>query len=119
MYEKELMALEAIQHWRPYLVGRRFQVRTDQHSLKHLLQQPITTPAQQNWVAKLLGYDFEIVYRLGKFNCVVDALSRRAENKVLAAVSMPQWLDWTELEQAVLADPELHRLLQTLQTSDH
>ena len=76
-YENELMALSMeIQHWQPYLVGKKFQVRTDQHSLKHLLQQPIKkTLAQQNWVTKLLGYDFEIFYKLGKTNCVADALS--------------------------------------------
>ncbi|KAL1199502.1 putative mitochondrial protein [Cardamine amara subsp. amara] len=37
-YEKELMALVlSIQHWRPYLLGRRFTVRTDQISLKHIV----------------------------------------------------------------------------------
>ncbi|GAU48703.1 hypothetical protein TSUD_303160 [Trifolium subterraneum] len=68
-YEKELMAVVlAIQHWRPYLIGRRFIVSTDQKSLKQLLQQRMVTADQQNWAAKLLGYDFEIVYKPGKLN---------------------------------------------------
>ncbi|XP_050915888.1 uncharacterized protein LOC127130982 [Lathyrus oleraceus] len=59
-YEKELMALVlAVQHWRPYLLGRKFVVYSDQKSLRHLLQQRITTADQQNWIAKLLGYHFE------------------------------------------------------------
>lgn len=63
-YEKELMALVlAVQHWRPYWMGRCFVVHTGQRSLKHLLAQALTTPAQQNWAAKLLGFDFEIVYK--------------------------------------------------------
>ncbi|KAH6796746.1 hypothetical protein C2S52_021300 [Perilla frutescens var. hirtella] len=72
-YEKELMAMVlAIQNWRPYLVGRRFLVRTDQRSLRHLLQQPLTTLAQQNWVGKLMGYNSEIVYKMEALNCRAD-----------------------------------------------
>ena len=39
-YERELIGLVlAIRHWRPYLWGRRFVVRTDHYSLKFLLDQ--------------------------------------------------------------------------------
>lgn len=37
VYEKELMALVlAIQHWRPYVLGQKFTVFTDQKSLRYL-----------------------------------------------------------------------------------
>lgn len=79
-YEKEPMALVlAIQHWRPYLLGQRFVVRTDHRSLRHLLHQKIATPAQQLWVAKLLGYDFVVDYKSGFTNAAADSLSRQNE----------------------------------------
>ena len=48
-YERELIALsQAIRHWRPYLWGRRFIIRTDHFSLKYLLDQRISTSPQQH-----------------------------------------------------------------------
>ncbi|PNY09747.1 retrotransposon-related protein [Trifolium pratense] len=49
----------AIQHWRHYLLGRKFVVYSDQKSLKHLLHQRITTSNQQEWMTKLPGFNFE------------------------------------------------------------
>lgn len=47
-YEKELQALVLpVQRWRPYLLDHRFTVRTDQESLKYLLEQRIGTSNQQ------------------------------------------------------------------------
>lgn len=77
VYEKELMALVlCIQHWRHYLLGREFVVYTDHKSLKHFLQQRISSPDQQCWLAKLLGYQFEVRYKPGTENRAADALSR-------------------------------------------
>ena len=68
--------MEAIRLWRSYFLGRRFVIQTDQRSLKYLLEQKITTLKQQKWVAKLLGYDYEIQYRIGWENSTADALFR-------------------------------------------
>jgi hypothetical protein len=58
-YEKELLALVlSIKKWRPYLLDKAFVIKTDQQSLKHLLEQRVGTPMQQKWITKLLGYPF-------------------------------------------------------------
>jgi hypothetical protein len=125
-YEKELLSLvTSVQKWRPYLLGQPFKVRTDQQSLKFLLEQKVGTISQQRWVSKLLGYDFTIEYKRGKDNRVADALSRQFEDNSLAEyatislISFPT-PDWTvELKQSYLQDPATQTLLTKLQTGDH
>lgn len=48
-----------------------------------MLQQKISTPFQQFWLSKLLGFDYEIQYKQGKENLVADALSRVSNAEVL------------------------------------
>lgn len=77
-YGNELMAVVlAVLEWRHYLLGIHFIIRTDHQSLKYLLKQRVATPFRQKWITKLIGYDYEIVYRTGKGNRAADALSRR------------------------------------------
>lgn len=38
-YDKKLLALvSAVAKWRPYLLGQTFKIKTDQKTLKHLLE---------------------------------------------------------------------------------
>ncbi|KAK1680969.1 hypothetical protein QYE76_041817 [Lolium multiflorum] len=77
-YERELIGLvQAVRHWRAYLWGRTFRVRTDHYSLKFLLDQRLSTVSQHQWISKLFGFDFTVEYRPGRLNTVADALSRR------------------------------------------
>lgn len=63
-YNREMFAItQAISKWRQYLLGRRFTTLTDQQSLMNLTTQTIQTPEQQQWLCKLVGYDFPILYR--------------------------------------------------------
>jgi hypothetical protein len=76
-YEKEMMViLHAVHTWRPYLLGHHFHIKTDHHSLKYFLEQQLSSLEQNKWLTKLLGYDYEIIYKKGKNNIVDDTLSR-------------------------------------------
>jgi hypothetical protein len=82
IYEKEMLAiLHVVDLWHPYLLGKRFQIKTDHQSLKYFLEQCISSPEQQKWVTKLFGYDYEIIYKKGKDNVVADALSQKYEDE--------------------------------------
>jgi hypothetical protein len=118
IYEKEMMAiLHALKKWRPYLIGRHFKVKTDHDSLKYFLEQRLSSEEQQKWVTKILGYDFEIVYKKGKQNVVADALSRKDEDveAFLCAISIiqPDWI--IEARDEWKNDEKVWTLIERLQ----
>ena len=89
VYEKEMLAiLMAVKKWESYLMNRHFIVKTYHQSLKYLLEQRITTPTRQAWMAKLMQFDYEIRYKQGKENVVADALSRVHSPELMALSSI-------------------------------
>ncbi|GBG62811.1 hypothetical protein CBR_g32394 [Chara braunii] len=73
-YEKELYAIyKALTHWRNYLLGRFFIVRTDHQTLKWMRTQPVLSGALKRWIEVIEQYDFEPQYLKGEYNKVVDA----------------------------------------------
>ena len=115
-YERELIGLvKAVRHWRPYIWGRQFLVRTDHYSLKYLLDQRLTTIPQHTWVSKLFGYDFMVEYKPGKLNGAADALSRRAESGMaLNTISTPSFELFDSLRAEAATDPQIQDVRQQL-----
>jgi hypothetical protein len=114
IYEKEMLAIfHVVDQWRPYLLGQCFQINIDHQSLKYFMEQRISFPEKQKWVTKLFGYDYEIIYKKGKDNVVVDALSQKYEGEgSLFSLSFiaPDWPQG--VRQEWLKDPKSSHLIQ-------
>jgi hypothetical protein len=84
-HDLELAAIvHALKMWRHYLMGRKFELKTDHSGLKHLFEQPTLNARQTRWLEFLSEYDFDIKHIKGKENKVVDALNRRVHEMHVA-----------------------------------
>ncbi|GBG88429.1 hypothetical protein CBR_g47127 [Chara braunii] len=79
-YEKELYAVyKTLTHWRHYLLGRFFILKTDHQTLKWMRTQSVLSDALKRWIEVIEQYDFDPQYLKGEYNKVADALSRRPD----------------------------------------
>ncbi|GBG60750.1 hypothetical protein CBR_g12488 [Chara braunii] len=79
-YEKELYAVfKALTHWRHYLLGRFFILRTGHQTLRWMRTKPVLSDALKRWIEVIEQYDFDPQYIKGEYNKVADALSRRPD----------------------------------------
>ena len=77
-HDLELLAIVyAIKIWRHYLIGRKFELKTNHCGLQHIFTQSDLNARQWHWSELLSEYDFEISYIKGTMNRVADALIRR------------------------------------------
>ena len=89
----------------------------DHDSLKYLLEQLLSLEEQKKGVTNMLDYDFDIIYRKGKQNFVVDTLSRQDEDveALFCAISIiqPNWIN--EARDEWKKDEEVWPFIQKLQ----
>ncbi|CAL0311123.1 unnamed protein product [Lupinus luteus] len=104
-----------VQKWRHYLLNKHFIIKTDNRSLKYMLDQRLTTEFQQKWLVKLMEFDFAIEYKQGKENVVADALSRRdaVECQALLVHSLESDL-FHRIKNTWHNDLSLQRIIQQL-----
>ena len=75
---RELLAVVmAVKHFRPYLYGRPFRLRTDHASLKWLYK--LKEPQHQvaRWIEILSEFTFKLEHRAGRLHENADGLSRK------------------------------------------
>ena len=98
-------------------MGRHFKVKTYHDSIKYFLEQILCLEEQKKWLRKMLGYDFEIIYKKREQNVVANALSRKDEDveAFLCDISIiqPDWIN--EARDEWKNDEEVWALIQKLQ----
>lgn len=81
--DKELLAVKHfVEHYKHYLLGRRFLVRSDHQALKWLFSLKDPKSRIARWIEILSAYDFEVEYRRGTQHGNADALSRCPDPKI-------------------------------------
>lgn len=117
VYQKEMIDIVVVmQKWRSYLIGKHFTIKTNHQSLMYLMEQRISNPSQQKWLAKLMGYDCTITYKKGQDNLVANALSRIPTTQVQLHTISHISSDFVEMiRTSYVADDHLQQILQQLQ----
>jgi hypothetical protein len=115
-HDLELAAVvHALRKWRHYLMGKKFELRTDHNGLKYLFDQPTLNSRQIRWLEFLCEYDFDIRHIKGKVNKVVDALSRKVHELHATTISMYRTEIKDRILEAANADLQYKRLVAKLQ----
>lgn len=100
--EIELLAIiESLIHFRYYLHGHKFTLRTDHISLLSYRNKTEPSKRVARWLDTLAEYDFELEHIKGKQNVVADALSRPNEVGAiqifpLSELSTVNPVDWSD-----------------------
>ena len=80
--KSELLGLVwAFRHFRCYLLGQRFVVRTDHQALKYLNRFKEPSAIVARWLEFLSDFDYEVRYRKGKVHANADGLSRQVQDQ--------------------------------------
>jgi hypothetical protein len=104
--------VHSLRKWRHYLMGKRFELRTDHNGLKYLFDQPNLNARQSRWLEFLSEYDFDIKHIKGKENKVVDAVNKRVHELHATTISMYQ----SDLKYKILKAAKLNLQYKELVT---
>jgi RNase H-like domain found in reverse transcriptase/Reverse transcriptase (RNA-dependent DNA polymerase)/Integrase zinc binding domain/Integrase core domain len=96
----------AVEKFRPYVEGSRFEIITDHSSLRQMRAFKNQKSRLFRFSMRLQGYDFSVTHRKGVDNIVPDALSRAIEEIELTNNSFKTDKWYQELRNRIFNDPE-------------
>ncbi|GBG68181.1 hypothetical protein CBR_g2734 [Chara braunii] len=100
---------KALTHWRNYLLGRFFILRT----------QSVLSDALKRWIEVIEQYDFEPQYIKGEYNKVADALLRRPDFSGALMTEFNLADNVTQsLVEAYREDPFMSEIIRRLEAKD-
>ena len=73
-----VVVMFALKIWRHHLYGIKFEIFSDNKSLKYLFDKKELNMRQRRWMEFLKDYEFELNYHLGKANVVTGTISRKS-----------------------------------------
>lgn len=124
---RELLAIvHFLKTFRPYLLGRKFLLRTDHSALQWLWKTPLPIGQQARWLNAIEEFEFDVKHRAGSAHLNADAMSRRPhpvqvirelENDTTMASEL--WPDWNTatIGDEQRRDPDLGWVIRRMEAS--
>ena len=107
----------ALEKWRPYLVGKPFDIVTDHASLQFFTSQQKLNRRQTRWVESLADFEPTFVFRKGKLHLAPDALSRLPALNAAHVSNGLALQEAVRLAQSDSSDQEFNHFKQLAMTS--
>jgi transposase InsO family protein len=120
--EKELLGIVwAVNHFRPYIYGRKFKIITDHRALTWLFNVKDPGSKLVRWRLKLEEFQYEIIYKSGKSNSNADCLSRIKEKESSAIIENENKniINSCEVKLKLSYEQYLNDLINLIDTDTH
>jgi len=111
-YDVEFYAIvQALRHWRHYLVPKEFVLFTNHIALKYVNTHMKLNVIHAKWVSFLQGYTFVLKHKFGKQNQVADSLSHRV---ALLITMENEVIGFDALKELYVSDTDFGKIVEQL-----
>ena len=111
-YDRKFYAIiQALKHWRHYLLHKEFLLFSDHEALKYLHSQRKLSDLHARWVEYMQDFTFVLRHKKGKENVMADALSRQVHLLNLVKVHVT---GFESLPESYIDCPDFSRILRAL-----